>query len=86
MNFTITQLEKQLAKIRRERTKGKFEDGAFGFKECKESIKFSLYIHRLEGMTIQKLYAELVQRALTDYRFNIRMIVACEELMEEGAE
>lgn len=80
MKFRTTQLEESLESIRIERTKGKYEDGMFGFKECKESIKWNQkYLHK----SLQHQYAEFVSRALTEIGFNIFMIVACEELMDE---
>ena len=37
---TIENLNKELQQIRRARKAGKYESGMFGFKACKESIKW----------------------------------------------
>ena len=79
---TITELEKELAHIRKGREKGKWELGDFGFKACKESIKFHCYINN--NQPLQEQYAELIKRGLLEIGFNTNMIVACEELMREG--
>ena len=77
---TMTLLEKELKSIRADRMKGKYESGLFGFKACKESIKWDMEYHNL---TIQQVYGECVKRALTEIGFNTFMIVACEEMMNE---
>ena len=84
MKKTITELEKELQQIRKGREKGKFEDGDFGFRECKESIKFHCYIH--DNQPYEDYYVELITRGLTEFGFNTFMIVACEELMREMGE
>ena len=78
---TITALENELKNLRKERAKGKYENGMFGITACKESIIWKInYTHK----DIQDIYAELVQRALsTEWGFNELMIIACEELMTE---
>lgn len=82
MTRTITQLENELKEIRKQRAKGKFENGDFGFRECKESIKFHCYINN--NQSYEDYYPELIVRGLTENGFNTFMIVACEELMSEG--
>ena len=80
MERTLTLLERKLKKIRNARKTGKYENGLFGFKACKESIKFKL---KTTGKNLNEIYGELVNRGLTEIGFNIFMIVACEEMMEK---
>lgn len=83
MIYTITTLEKELKEIRKARIKGKYETGTFGFKACKESIKWDVkFLHK----TLETIYVELINRAFTEIGFNTFMIVACEELMNEVVE
>lgn len=77
---TITTLEKELKEIRKGRKTGKYENGLFGIKACKESIKWDI---ENQNKTIQQIYAELISRALTEIGFNTNMIIACEEMMEK---
>lgn len=80
MKKTLTQLEKELAQIRKDRKKGKYEDGTFGFRACKSSIRWNeKFLHR----TLEEQYAEFIKRGLYEFGFNTFMIVACEECMEE---
>lgn len=78
---TITTLEKELKEIRKSASKGNLQNGLFGIKSCKESIKWHC---EFEKKSLQELYGELVMRALTELGFNTTMIVACEEMMEES--
>ena len=82
MTKTITTLEKELAHIRKGRAKGMYENGTFGVKACKESIRFHCYINN--NQPLKEYYVELIVRGLTELGFNTNMIVACEELMNEG--
>ena len=80
MKRTITELEKELSQIRKERAKGKYDDGIFGFKACKDSIRWDeKFLHK----SLEEQYADYIKRGLYEVGFNIFMIVACEECMEE---
>ena len=75
---TIETLNKELDEIRVKSRNGKLQEGTFGIKACKESIKWvEIYCKESLG----KQYVELVRKALIDPFFNLNMIVACEELL-----
>lgn len=68
------------------------EDGIFGIKACKESIKFEVNYRtkkriaseQLNGYTILfELLSEYLERAQNDFLFNQAMILACWELINE---
>lgn len=78
---TLTTLERELSQIRKERKQGKYEDGFFGFKACKKSIKWNEeHLHQ----SLAQQYSQLISRGIYELGFNTFMIVACEELMEES--
>lgn len=82
MRKTLTQLEAELVKERKNASK----NGMFGLDECKKSIKFWLEMSKKydkKPLTLEKYYTELIYRGLTEVGFNITMIVACEQMIEE---
>ena len=61
----------------------RFEDGLFGLNECKKSVKFDAkYSHK----SLYTLLGEYVERANNDAFFNMTMILACWELINEQEE
>ena len=78
MTRTITELEKDLNKIRLGAKKGKYQTGMFGIQECKKAIEWQ---RRFNNKSLEEQYGEYVKRALIEALFNEIMIVACEQLM-----
>jgi hypothetical protein len=74
---TIAKLEEQLKKDRLNALK----KGIYGLSACKDSIRWEM---KSQNKTIDEIYVELVNQALTDAFFNTNMIVACEQMMEEA--
>lgn len=74
---TIAKLEEQLKKDRLNASK----EGKYGLSACKDSIRWEI---KNQNKTIDEIYVELVNRALTDAFFNTNMIVACEQMIEES--
>jgi hypothetical protein len=81
-----------LEQILEKEKENRHEDGMFGIKACKESIKFEVnyrtkreIAHReLNGYTILfDLLGEYLERAQNDRFFNRAMILACWELINE---
>ena len=70
--------KRTLEEIIKEERERRFEEGDFGMKACKESIRFS------EGILHQSLFSQLeeyLKRANEDIFFNKRMVLACWELI-----
>ena len=78
---SITELEKELQKVCRERTKGQHEFGPYGFRACKETIKS---YRDISLQSLEEQYLDYITKALTNPFFNIYMVVACEEVMREA--
>ena len=76
---TITKLNEQLKKDRLNALKS--QNGVYGLSACKDSIRWEM---TSKNKTIDEIYVELVNQALTDAFFNTNMIVACEQMMEES--
>lgn len=56
------------------------EDGPFGIKACKESIKSEISYF---GVSLYDLLGEYVGRANADKFFNAAMVLACWELIND---
>ena len=69
-------LEKILEKEKARRQ----EEGIFGIKACKESIKFQLEFFK---ESLYKQLEEYVERANKDSLFNQAMVLACWEMINE---
>lgn len=74
--MTLTQLEALLVKER----KNAHKEGMFGLDECRKSIEDKM---KYSGKSLFEIYTELIKRAMTDIFFNLTMIVACEQMIEE---
>lgn len=72
---TLKELEKALVQERKLAQKS----GMFGLEECKKSIKEKME----NGKTLFEIYTELVVRGMKESFFNLTMIVACEQMLEE---
>lgn len=72
-------LEQIIAKEREQR----HEDGMFGIKACKESIKWELEMSEKynQGKTLFTILEKYVKRANEDVFFNKAMVLACWELI-----
>lgn len=59
------------------------EEGAFGIKACKESIKWELEMSAKynQGKTLFTILEQYVKRANNDIFFNKSMVLACWELI-----
>lgn len=80
MKRTLETLNRELDELRVRSRKGQIQEGMFGIKACKESIRWNeKYLHQ----SFPSQYIELIQRGLYEVGFNLNMIVACEELMNE---
>lgn len=60
------------------------EDGMYGIKACKESIKERIEIakkYAIHSFTLYDLLAQYVEKANTEPLFNKAMVLACWELI-----
>ena len=73
-------MKKTLEQIIEEEKKHRHEEGQFGIKACKESIKFSIDVM---GQNLYGLLGEFVERANSDIFFNKAMVLACWEMINE---
>lgn len=69
-----------LEQIINKEKRNRVEDGQFGVKACKESIKFNVEFF---NENLYNLLEEYVQRANNDPFFNKAMVLACWELINE---
>lgn len=76
MIITITELELNLKKARKENQ----QEGQFGLKECKKQIIWEMNFY---NKSLQEIYCEKIKRGLTERLFNLNMIIACEQLLNE---
>lgn len=71
---------KTLKEIIENEKKNRMENGSFGIKECKESIRFEMkYTHK----SLFELLEKYVKRANEDMFFNKQMVLACWEMINE---
>lgn len=77
-------MKKTLEQIINEERQNRHEDGDFGIKACKESIKFDLEISKKYGMN-KTLFTMLegFYKRTDDPFFNNAMVLACWELINE---
>ena len=77
---------KTLEEILKETKEHRHEDGQFGIKACKESIKNDLEISKKynEGKTLFTLLENFYNRAVNDIFFNDLMVLACWEMINEN--
>lgn len=69
---------KTVEQIIEEERKCRCEDGDYGIRECKDSIRISL---KWTNKSLYQLLELYVERANKDILFNNRMVLACWELI-----
>lgn len=77
-------MAKTLEQILEKEKEYRCEDGDFGIKECKRSIKYQIDFEKKYNKADLSLYTLLeryVRRANEDVLFNNRMVLACWELI-----
>lgn len=76
--YTVERLSQILDEDRKAVAKGEHIEGLFDVKGCRHSIEWSLQYKSLE-----EIYLNLVNKALTEQGFNTLMIIACEQMLNE---